>query len=63
MTTMNDVKSQVKSYVQKAESSKDWGDYWDNVYRASALLGGADSPETENKIVTNLVSRMKKQPE
>ena len=60
---MLDSKAKTREFIQKAEASSDWGTYWDNVYRAAATLGAADGPDVENRIVSNLVSRMKKQPE
>jgi hypothetical protein len=57
-----DSRAKTREFIRKAEGSSDWETYWDNVYRAAATLGAADGPDVENKIVSNLVSRMKKQP-
>jgi len=59
---MKDRKAQVREFIQKAETSSDWDTYWDNVFRAAAVLGAADGPDVEDRIISSLVSRMKKQP-
>ena len=53
----------VKGFISAAEKSTDWGDYWRNVHRASAILGEGGGPENEEKVIDTLISRMNKKPE